>query len=221
MYDEFTILAISDIHGEMEGIRNLYELVGERHDVLLVLGDITQFGDETRAREILHSILKVSIDVLFIPGNCDPKVVHDVLVQEDISIHSRCREVGGYYFVGLGGSNRTPFDTPFEISEDRIWGLLEEITPFHTKKWFLATHAPPKDTLADLTSDGRHVGSESIRKIVRKGSPIINFCGHIHEAQSVDTIGDTKIVNVGSISRGKAAEASVEEENVEVKLLEV
>lgn len=215
------VLAVSDIHGKRRGIENLRKLIGEGHDVLLVLGDITQFGPASKAREILEEVLEIDIEAFFILGNCDPKDVLSVLDEEGVNLHSNSHRLSGFTFVGFGGSNETPFDTPFEISEDEIWDSLHPLVPARHENWILATHAPPYGTSADLTSNGRHVGSSSIRRIVENEQPLVNLCGHMHEAQSIDYIGKTKVVNVGSISQGEFAEAVFENEHVEVELLQV
>lgn len=42
-------------------------------DIVLVVGDITNFGSVEEAEKILSSILEVArVPILFVPGNCDP-----------------------------------------------------------------------------------------------------------------------------------------------------
>ena len=66
----------------------------------------------------------------------------------------------------------------------------------------LVTHQPPYGTLADVAGGFRHVGSESIRAFIEKNKPAVCFCGHIHEAQSVDHIDGTTIINPGPLRKG-------------------
>ena len=49
------------------------------------------------------------------------------------------------------------------------------------KDTVLVTHGPPKGVL-DTITNGLHVGSESILKLVNDKQPIFNVFGHIHES---------------------------------------
>jgi Icc-related predicted phosphoesterase len=50
------------------------------------------------------------------------------------------------------------------------------------------------------------VGSASLRKIIEEKKPALCVCSHIHEgAGKTDTIGNTKILNVGPLSHGNIA----------------
>ena len=57
-------------------------------------------------------------------------------------------------------------------------------------------------TKTDLLPSGKHVGSESLRKIIEEFQPTINLCGHIHESMAIDKIGKTTIINPGMLKRG-------------------
>lgn len=213
------LLAATDIHGkDKRNIQNLLER--KNYDLLLIVGDITQFGPVSKAEKILDDLKNIDIPILALPGNCDPREVVDVLEGKEVNLHSKSSEIDGYLFVGLGGSNPTPFDTPFELSEKKIGKELEKLIPDGLTDWILVTHAPPYGTKCDLTSDGTHAGSKAIKKIIEDKDPLINFCGHIHEARSIDEIGETKIVNPGPISECFGAEALIDGE-VEVDLIKV
>ena len=58
----------------------------------------------------------------------------------------------------------------------------------------VVAHDPPYKCL-DKCSDGREVGSKSIRKLIEEKQPKIWLCGHIHEAAGVDKIGNTMVFN--------------------------
>ncbi|MDO8302224.1 MAG: hypothetical protein Q7T18_03190, partial [Sedimentisphaerales bacterium] len=66
----------------------------------------------------------------------------------------------------------------------------------------LVTHQPPYGTLADVVGGLRHVGSTSIRSCIEKYMPAVCFCGHIHEAQSVDRLNGTAVINPGPLRHG-------------------
>ena len=116
-------------------------------------------------------------------------------------MHKKKTIIDGISFFGLGGSNPTPFDTPFELSEDEIKKELESQGGGEV----LLTHAPPKDTECDMLPDGAHVGSDAVREVIEEFKPKIVICGHIHEGMGTDKIGETIIVNPGEASKGSYA----------------
>lgn len=213
------ILAVGDIHGE--SIENTEKFLDKKHDLLIILGDITQFGPPSRAEEILDEIQEFEIPSFCIPGNCDPKEVIDVLEKMNINLHKKSKKFEGYTFVGLGGSNKTPFSTPFELSEVRIKQELCKLIPEDKRKLLLITHSPPYGTKTDLTSNGTHAGSKSIRETIEERQPLINLCAHIHEARGIDEIGRTKIVNPGPVHNGFAVEVDLAGEKTDINLLKI
>ncbi len=213
------VLVATDFHGKKKSTEYLENFLKRDYDLLLVLGDITQFGPPSQADEIIDLIKEYDTPVFALPGNCDPREIVSKLEESGISLHSRIKDFQNISFVGLGGSNKTPFDTPFELSETEIHEKLKENIKKAKDRWVLVTHAPPYNTSVDQTSSGDHAGSESIRKIIEKNKPVLNVCGHIHEARAVDGIGSTKVVNPGPISEGYAAEVLISREQVGVELL--
>lgn len=193
------LLCVSDFHGGSGRIEGLSAV-----DVLVILGDITHFGDRVRAMEILEGF-KSAKRLLAVPGNCDNLDVNEALVELDIDLHSRGRIVGDVGFFGLGGSNRTPFNTPQEYSEDELWDFLakgyEQVKDSPIK--VMASHPPPFNT--DLDKTGRmHVGSKKVREFIETYEPDLVLCGHIHEARGQDMIGKTVIINPGPFHAGHA-----------------
>ncbi len=214
------ILAVTDFHGKDSSKENLRNLISDDYDLLLILGDITQFGPAREVNEVLDLVEKKDFRSLVIPGNCDPEESIEVLEQRGVNLHSRSIYFGGVTFVGLGGSNETPFDTPFELSESEIKERLNDLALEVGGDWFLVTHAPPFETKADMASGNVHAGSKGVREIVEEKQPLVNVCGHIHEARGLDKIGDTKVINPGPIIEGYAAEF-VYKDGVKVNLIEI
>ena len=123
-------------------------------------------------------------------------------------------EVGGRTFVGLGGSNPTPFGTPFELSEAEIERTLR---PVMEPDAILVSHPPPKGVV-DVVHSGEHVGSTAVRRIVEEFRPPLVLCGHIHEARGIATLGPTTIVNPGPARMGHSALVDIDG-GVRVELL--
>jgi Icc-related predicted phosphoesterase len=125
-----------------------------------------------------------------------------------ISLHEKKVEFGGYTFVGLGGSNATPFNTPFELTEDEIYSTLNDLM---VDGALLMVHAPSKGHL-DKTATSVDLGSQAIADIVSKYSSPLVISAHIHEARGVEREGNTTYVNPGPASRGYAAVIDLNDE---------
>ena len=215
---ELRILVVADFHGLPDADANLLKFLEHSYDCLVLIGDLTDFGPLSAAEDILNKAEVVGLPTLAVPGNCDPKSVLEALDKHGVNLHAKLTKIDGVTFVGLGGSNLTPFNTPFELTEAEIKEELDELVQALDQNFVLVTHVPPHDTLVDRTHDGMHVGSKSIRQFIEERQPIVALCGHIHEARNTDRLGRTLIVNPGSIGKGYAAEILVEDE-VSARLL--
>ncbi|MBT4091934.1 MAG: YfcE family phosphodiesterase, partial [Deltaproteobacteria bacterium] len=72
------ILAIPDIHGEFNKLKKLAGQI-EAADVVLLVGDITNFGREQEITVIIEFIRSLNSRVLAVTGNCDFPPVADYL----------------------------------------------------------------------------------------------------------------------------------------------
>jgi putative phosphoesterase len=191
------IFVLTDIHGRTEYPGDVItEMM--KADIVVIAGDITNFGGSKEATRIINGISTFNDSIIAVPGNCDRPGVGDVLSAHGMNLHGKARTSDKVQFLGIGGSNRTPFRTPNEYSEDemkRILGDLPETS--NTSFRILISHAPPFNTRMDRMFIGVHVGSKSIREYVEKIRPDIVVCGHIHEARGVDQLGKTLIINPG------------------------
>jgi len=214
------ILAVSDIHGKYTKITEYIQK--NPVDLIVLTGDITDFGPPELAEEILNEIGSFNIPVLAIPGNCDPvNLYSNIDNSKAINIHGRSVTIKNIGICGFGGSNPTPFNTPLEFDEVEIYDearkAMEQIK--NHKITLLVTHAPPLGTKTDLLPSGEHVGSESIKRVIEEFQPDLNVCGHIHESMGTDKIGETQVVNPGMLSKGYACMISIDdsdEENIKV-----
>ncbi|WP_457743047.1 metallophosphoesterase [Thermococcus sp.] len=213
------IVAITDIHGNMRKAKKMAEAVKNANfDVLLIAGDITNFSNGKVAEEVLGPFLSIGIPVLAVHGNCDGRDVPELLEKLGIWLHNRRREINAIGFIGIGGSNKTPFNTIWELSEDDIRKiLLRNYRPGD----IVLSHAPPKETKADRVHSGLHVGSEALRKFIEEKQPPLVITGHIHEARSVDEVGATVIVNPGPLFKGYYAVVEFDEKGKRVKDVEL
>ncbi|MGH9660274.1 MAG: metallophosphoesterase family protein [Bryobacteraceae bacterium] len=186
-------LIFSDIHSDH---RALEALVARDADFYFAAGDLVSWA---RGLDRCGEILKARADkVRVLPGNhesadqiasfCAQYGFHD--------FHGRTETLGGFHFAGLGYSSPTPFNTPGEYTDDEIARRLEAFAGL--KPLVLVCHAPPLGTPLDRVREGVHAGSRAVRDFIEKRQPRYFFCGHIHEAEGVETrMGETFAVNAG------------------------
>jgi len=183
------ILALADIHGRKIG-KVSYDV-----DAVFIAGDFTNADDPEFAEEVLEAF---DAEIYAVPGNMDRKGVLDILEKRNVSIHLKTIELDGIKVVGLGGSNPTPFGTPFELSdaeiEKEISGLCGDIAVFH----------PPPYGFFDWVR-GESVGSKAVRRWMEEKKPKMLICAHIHEHMGVASYGETMIVKLGTAMKGSAA----------------
>ncbi len=213
------IYGLTDIHGEKEALRHMADAV-EDADVILLVGDITNFGRQAEIETILSEFNRVAGNVLAVSGNCDFKEVDACLTDLNINLHGTAVVVDGMAFLGVGGSLITPFGTPNEMSEDEIaaalyrgYDCLEKNASF-----ILVSHQPPYHTRCDRLSSGIHVGSHAVRKFIETRRPLACFTGHIHESVGIDKIEDTPIINPGPLGKGFYAYGEVDDRRANVDI---
>lgn len=213
-------MVVSDFHGSLEASRQAASKAEQIHaDVVIVSGDITDFGSVQNARQLLSPLAELQLPVLFVPGNCDPPSLAEINLKNARCIHGSCATYNNVMFAGVGGGPISPFNTPFEMTEDQIMKVLNQsFRQCQPKPWrILVSHTPPKNTKLDAAFSGEHVGSSSLRQYIEKKQPSIVFCGHIHEARGIDNIGNTVIVNSGPARHSQCAVANINED-IEVRL---
>ncbi|MGZ4935857.1 MAG: metallophosphoesterase family protein [Halobacteriota archaeon] len=193
-------LALSDAHGVYTYIDQLLFKAGDV-DAVCILGDITDFGPNSLVEELL-SLIGDDVPTLMIPGNCDlPTIIETIEESSAVNLHLKSFDYDTIKFLGIGGSNPTPFNTPFEFTEAEMEGYMHELLANVGETTVLLSHAPPKGFLD--VANGVHVGSEGVLHAV--GSVDVIACGHIHEQRGVTSSNGTAIVNPGMAARGCGA----------------
>jgi len=205
------VLVLGDIHGKK------ISLPAEAKDVdaAFIVGDFTNADDPSFVEEVLDVF---PCKVFAVPGNMDRKEVLDILKKRGVSIHLKTVEYKGFSILGLGGSNPTPFNTPFELQEEEIEKALSEFNDVS-----IAVFHPPPYGLFDWVGDGISVGSKAIRNWIEKTKPKLVFCAHIHEHQGVAKVGETMVVKIGTAMQGNAVIVDVDEnfDNIIVRSIQL
>lgn len=213
------ILALSDLHGKCSKLDKILSASGEV-DLILFAGDITDLGYIGSAR-VLEKLW--SKKVLAVQGNCDlpwDKAFFDF--SKAIDLHASSLQINDFLFIGLGGSNITPYNTPYELTESEIHEILKQFEASvrnHPGRKILVSHVPPFEIL-DLTNDYINAGSYALREFIENNELDLVICGHIHEAYGIDRLGKTLIVNTGAAEVGHAAFIEINA-GIEVQLLRI
>jgi uncharacterized protein len=208
------IIAFGDIHMSSGEIRNIPGI--DTADLIILNGDLTNYGTRHDAKKILNEIMSINLSVFALLGNLDNYEINEYLEELNLNLHGQARLFqGNVCIIGIGGSNITPFRTPTEFSEEELSAIGEQAysqglefkslsESLHNSciPVILVTHAPPYGTRLDRLRNGRHVGSRSIRTCIEKYQPDLCITGHIHEGKGVDTIGRTTIINPGMFRQG-------------------
>ena len=160
-------------------------------------------------------------DVPFItaPGNDDFYEIDEVMRQ---SPHVQFHEMevtplrDDYQMLHCGGSNKTPWDTEREYSEDEYDKRFAELIPQvgDMKRCIFNVHVPPHGTVLDQCPKlddhlqvvyemgnpvQMHAGSTSVLDAIKKHQPLVGIHGHIHEGRGNIKIGQTVCINPGSV----------------------
>ncbi len=216
---------LADIHGNLEKVREAADHAENQGiKTILLLGDYPAYGSFRNQKQNLEWCRK-TLDLLekfnlnAIPGNCDTKKVIEEFNKRGVNLHGKTKKINGTTIAGYGGTNPTPFNTPFETEDSQLYKkMTDTMQEINTLDTVLIVHQPPKDTSCDLTNTGMHAGSPAIRKIIEEYQPTITLCSHIHEAGgSIDKIKNSMVFNVGSINQGRYGVLDIEDKP-EVKL---
>lgn len=204
-------LILSDIHGDLDNLDKLDSRFKDA-DCVLFGGDFAKFEHEETGKPVLEKLLKKHENIFSVIGNCDNPDFLSEIENSDISVEGTLAFYEGIAICGSGGGTKFTGTTPFERDEDEIlsdYNVVENSSAEcgdengHWSNLVLIMHNPPKDTECDKIPNGIHVGSEKLRAYIEKRTPFLVVTGHIHESAGISKIGDTTVINPGSLAEGK------------------
>jgi Icc-related predicted phosphoesterase len=163
-------------------------------------------------------LAKAGIDCWVMPGNDDAWAI-DAAFTDGGRVRNCDRQVvdlgDGYSMLSLGYANPTPWDSPREVTEERLAEMIEELVPQvpSMDRAIFNLHVPPYNSELDvapqlddemrIVSAGGEmslgpVGSVAVREAIERYQPLLAVHGHIHESRNAKKIGRTLCVNPGS-----------------------
>ena len=210
------VLLIADLHGQFGKIDSFLDLSPE---AVFIAGDITNMGPVDAVDDVLS---RIDVPCFAVPGNCDPREIIETLEHSDtVCLHGSQINLGRMTIAGIGGSNPTPFGTPFEMTDKQMDDVLRNAMKKMEKTVHnvLLTHTPPFETLDKI--NGEHVGSRSIRRHMKAFDLVC--CAHIHEQRGVMDVDGVKLVNPGAAMDGYCAmlHFGTEARDIRIELLTV
>ncbi len=160
-----------------------------------------------------------NVPLYLIPGNDDEFTIDEALNTPGYGPINGDGQVldipGDLQLLSSGWSNKTPWLTPREESEEQLYERLDALAAQvrDPRRAIFMIHVPPHDSgldeaplldenLRPTVSAGDvlrgPVGSTAVRRIIEKYQPVLSVHGHIHESGGERKIGDTLSINPGS-----------------------
>ena len=213
------IVSFGDVHMATRNLARMGEVMRDT-DLVIVSGDLTNFGGAADARKVLDDVRRACSKVLALPGNLDRPEVLGVLEEEGVALHGGGMVIDGVAIFGCGGSNITPFATPIELTEEEIYRTLRKgyAQVKDRRPLLMICHPPPFNTKCDRIVSGKPVGSTAARQFIEEVQPEVCISGHIHESVGTDTIGSTRIFNAGPFKGGGYVVVHVRGEKLDARL---
>ncbi len=161
---------------------------------------------------------KTQVKCYISPGNDDLFELDPVLSSSSYVINPEGRVVdidGEHEMITLGYTNHTPWNSPREVDEDVLAGMIGRMADQAKtmKAAIFNIHVPPIDTVIDqapridenlkvVVKAGNvemvSAGSSACRTAIEKYQPLLGLHGHIHESRGVFKMGRTTCANPGS-----------------------
>ncbi len=199
-------LVISDLHAVNSQLEKLDAQFKEA-DAVLFAGDFAECFKPETGREALDKLCKKHETIFAVLGNCDNEDFLEDLDDQDVNVEKSLVFHEGLAIAGAGGGSKFTGKTEFERTEEEILSDFDIVknTVEQTgdealwKNMILICHNPPKGQTVDAVNENLHAGSQLFTDFIKEKEPLVVVCGHIHEGTGIEKIGQTLVINPGSI----------------------
>lgn len=200
------ILVISDLHAHNEVLDKMDDLFGQA-DAVIFGGDFAECFKPETGKSALDALCSKHDTIFAVLGNCDNELFLEDLEEKDISVEKSLVFHEGLAFAGSGGGTKFTGKTEFEREEDEIMSdfdiVLNSIKETGDsslwKSLILISHNPPVCEKLDSFDGEHHAGSQKFTDFIKENQPLAVVCGHIHEGTGIGKIGNTVVINPGSL----------------------
>lgn len=213
-------LVISDLHAENEQLDKLDEQFAKADGVLFA-GDFAACFKPETGKAALEKLSTKHESIYAVLGNCDNEDFMDEMDEQDVNVEKTMVFHEGVGIAGAGGGTKFTGKTEFEREEDEILADFDIVKNSVEqsgdkdlwKNMILISHNPPKGQVVDSVNADLHAGSQKFTDFIKENQPLAVICGHIHEGVGIETIGNTVVINPGSLGeKGSYAWLTVEKD---------
>ncbi|MCQ2582927.1 MAG: metallophosphoesterase family protein [Treponema sp.] len=207
------LLVISDLHAHTDVLDKMKDQF-EQADAVLFAGDFAEpFKPET-GKPALERLCSMHDTIFAVLGNCDNIDFLEALEDQDICVEKTLVFHEGLAISGAGGGTVFTGKTEFERTEEEILSDFDIVKNSveqsgDSSLWqnlILICHNPPVGDKCDSFDGEHHAGSQKFTDYIIENKPLAVITGHIHEGANIEKIGDTLVINPGSLGEnGKYA----------------
>ena len=197
------IAAVADLHftpQSYDRVREPMQKVREEADVMVIAGDLTNFGKPDEVTSLLNALVRLRIPLIAVLGNHDyesnrQEELMKMLTQEGVKVlDGSSYERDGVGFAGCkgfhGGFGRgvlTPFGEPevkqfVQASLDEALKLERALSMLRTEKRVVVTHyAPVVETVrGEPLEIYPYLGTSRLAEVIDRHGAAMAFHGHAH-----------------------------------------
>ena len=214
------IAALADLHftpAAYEGIKTMMERVRDEADVMILAGDLTNYGKASEMEPLLNVLVRLRLPVVAVLGNHDYESGQEaelmkMMTDEGIKVlDGTAYERDGVGFAGtkgfIGGFGRgvlTAFGEPeikriVQASIDEALKLERAMSQLRTEKRVVVLHYAP--VVGTVTGEPAEIfpylGTSRLAEVVDRHGANLIVHGHAHHgAREGKTVGGVPVYNV-------------------------
>ena len=200
------LLVISDLHAHNDVLDKMDDIF-KQADAVLFAGDFAECFKPETGDEALEKLCSKHDSIFAVLGNCDNETFLEDLEERDICVEKALVFHEGLAFAGSGGGTKFTGKTEFERTEEECLSDFDIVKNSIDqngdkslwKNLILISHNPPICGKLDSFDGVHHAGSQQFTDFIQENQPLAVICGHIHEGTGSDKIGDTLVINPGSL----------------------
>ena len=208
--DIMKLLVISDLHAHNDVLDKMDDIF-KQADAVIFGGDFAECFKPETGSEALERLCKKHENIFAVLGNCDNIDFLEELENQDISVEKALVFHEGLAFAGSGGGTFFTGKTEFERTEDECLSDFDIVVNSVEQSgdnslWrslILVSHNPPVGDKIDSFDGEHHAGSQKFTDFIKANKPLAVVCGHIHEGAGIEKIGDSVVINPGSLGEAK------------------
>jgi Icc-related predicted phosphoesterase len=187
-------------------------------------------GEAASYRRFMEEMARFRGTVRVVPGHRDApfeNFLRSALRDADANshvglVHQSFINAGrDFVLVGFGGDITPDERETGLVNRFPAWEMAYhfEVMQHLPQEPILLTHYPPLAEEIDLV-DGEHVGSPELRDLIESYRPAYVFCGHAVGSQGIEAVGDSVVINPGTLTEGNYAILNTRKETVRFNMLE-